>query len=491
MNNGAVPACRVRRCNDRPLNANGEFVLYWMIANRRPHWNFALDRAIEHAVGLSKPIIVLEPLRVDYPWASDRLHRFVMDGMLEHARHFRGTKVRYYPYVEPSPGAGAGLLSALADRACIVITDEFPAFFLPKMVASASKHVNCGMEQVDSNGLLPIHKTDRAFGTAHAFRRFLQQELPRCLAVFPRAMPLAHADLPIHGGLPADIVERWPLADPEWLDQSRHAERTLPIDHGVSAVEDQGGFEQAERHALNFLSRRLHSYAEERHHPDSDASSKLSPWLHFGHISTHFIFSELAADAGWDSAQLSNKPTGARSGWWHMDENREAFLDQIVTWRELGFNMCAQRDDFDSYQSLPAWALRTLGEHARDKRPYIASYEQLERGQSPDGLWNAAQTQLRKEGRIHNYLRMLWGKKILEWSESPEEALKAMIELNNKYAVDGRDPNSYSGIFWVLGRYDRPWGPERPIFGKIRYMTSGSARRKLQLEDYLSRYGSD
>jgi deoxyribodipyrimidine photo-lyase len=150
----------------------------------------------------------------------------------------------------------------------------------------------------------------------------------------------------------------------------------------------------------------------------------------------------------------------------------EALLDQVLTWRELGFNLCAQRDDFDQYESLPDWALQTLDAHRSDPREHVYSSAQFENANTHDPLWNAAQNQLRRDGKIHNYLRMLWGKKILEWSFSPREALDTMIELNNKYALDGRDPNSYSGIFWVLGRYDRAWGPERPVFGKVRYMSS-------------------
>jgi deoxyribodipyrimidine photo-lyase len=171
-----------------------------------------------------------------------------------------------------------------------------------------------------------------------------------------------------------------------------------------------------------------------------------------------------------------------------MSPGSEAFLDPLVTWRELGFNMCWQRPAYDRYRSLPAWARRTLAEHGRDRRPWLYDLAALEAGRTHDPLWNAAQGQLVREGRIHNYLRMLWGKKILEWSATPRAALAAMIELNNKYALDGRDPNSYTGIFWVLGRYDRAWGPERPIFGKVRYMSSESTARKARVRRYIERY---
>ena len=182
------------------------------------------------------------------------------------------------------------------------------------------------------------------------------------------------------------------------------------------------------------------------------------------------------------------KPNGKIQGYWNVGIDGEAFLDQLLTWREIGFNMCWRESEYDRFESLPAWAKNTLNEHSKDARQYVYSLAQFENADTHDELWNAAQRQLVREGRIHNYLRMLWGKKILQWTASPQDALHIMIELNNKYALDGRDPNSYSGIFWVLGRYDRAWGPERPIFGKIRYMTSESTRSKYHVKQYIQQY---
>jgi deoxyribodipyrimidine photo-lyase len=220
-----------------------------------------------------------------------------------------------------------------------------------------------------------------------------------------------------------------------------------------------------------------------------EATSGLSPYLHFGHISAHEVFARLAHREDWSPDDLAATATGRRRGWWGTSEPAEAFLDQLVTWRELGFNTCAHRPDFDAFEALPGWALRTLAKHAGDRRPALYRADQLERAQTHDPLWNAGQRQLVREGRLHSYIRMLWGKKILEWSERPEDALAVMIELNNKHALDGRDPNSYSGIFWVLGRYDRPWGPERPVFGTVRYMSSESTARKVRVREYIRRYG--
>ena len=483
-----LPDIRVRARNDAPVRGEGDFVLYWMIAYRRTTWNFSLQRAVEWAYNLKKPLVVLEALRCDYPWASDRLHRFVLDGMADNARHLQGTGALYYPYVEPAPTAGKGLLSALAARACLVITDDFPAFFLPRSVLAAARNLPVWLEQVDSNGLLPLGAATRAFATAYSFRRFLQDNLPLHLAEPPEPDAVSADGLPRLPALPEEISSRWPRASEELLSGRPEAVAKLPIDHSVGPVETRGGATAASDALRCFLDERLPRYDEERNQPEADISSRLSPYLHFGHISTHQVFSELAEREGWGIGRLAPKATGGRRGWWGMSPAAEAFLDQLVTWRELGYNMCWQSADYDRYESLPQWAQDTLAEHARDLRPYVYLREDLESARTHDSLWNAAQRQLVREGRMHNYLRMLWGKKILEWTASPQEALEVMIDLNNKYALDGRDPNSYSGIFWVLGRYDRPWGPERPIFGKVRYMSSESTLRKLNAREYVRRY---
>jgi deoxyribodipyrimidine photo-lyase len=197
----------------------------------------------------------------------------------------------------------------------------------------------------------------------------------------------------------------------------------------------------------------------------------------------------VAARERWTPERLAAKATGAREGWWGMGPAAEKFLDEAVTWREVGYNMAAHRPDFERYESLPAWAQTTLARHEGDPRPELYSRAELAAGATRDELWNAAQEELRDVGRIHNYLRMLWGKKVLQWSRTPRAALATLIHLNNRYALDGRDPNSYTGIFWCFGRYDRPWPPERPIFGTVRYMTSESTRRKFKVDGYVARYG--
>jgi deoxyribodipyrimidine photo-lyase len=483
-----VPEIRVRNENDAPLRRDGDFVLYWMIAFRRPEWNFSLQRAIDWAHELNKPLVVFEALRSDYPWASDRLHRFVIDGMVDNARRFKGTSALYYSYIESKKGAGKGLLEALAAKACLVVTDHYPAFFLPTMVAATARRLSVRVEAVDSNGLLPLRAAERVFETAYSFRRFLQKNLREHLSQFPKRHPLLATKLQRLGELPSSITGRWPDATASLLnDELTVAE--LPIDHGVPVSEIRGGSKAANDTLQRFLEGRLPRYAEDRNHPDEEVTSGLSPYLHFGHISSQQIFAELMEREDWDVDQLAPEAKGKRSGWWGLSESAEALLDQFITWREVGFNMSSLREDYDQYESLPDWAKTTLSEHERDDRPYLYELAELECAETHDPIWNAAQTQLLREGQLHNYLRMLWGKKILEWSPSPQDALEVMVELNNKYALDGRDPNSYSGIFWCLGRYDRPWGPERPIFGKIRYMSSENTKRKLRLSEYMEKYG--
>ena len=487
----SLPSERIEDLNGGSLRTDGDHVLYWMVAARRPGWNFALDQAVELARELGKPLVILEALRSGYRWASDRLHAFALQGMAANARAFAKRRVTYHPYVEPAPGAGSGLLEALAEGACCVVTDDFPCFFVPRMQAAAADRIGVRMERVDSNGLYPLRATERVFPSAHTLRRHLQKELRPHLDAFPKADPLAgRTGLPEPVPLPEAVRERWPAATDALLEATPAALARLPIDHDVAPAEGlPGGFVAGRERLRAFLSGGLALYSEHRNQPDRDATSGLSPYLHFGHVSAHEVFAALADDRGWTPGRISKQVTGSREGWWGLDPNAESFLDELVTWRELGFHFTAKQAGYDRFETLPEFARQTLDEHRDDPRPHLYDLAGFEAAATHDEIWNAAQRELVTTGRMHNYLRMLWGKKVLEWSESPEQALEVLIHLNNKYAVDGRDPNSYSGIFWCLGRFDRAWGPERPVFGKVRYMSSDSTRRKLRLAEYLERFG--
>ena len=448
---------RIRVLRDLPPSPRGAFILYWMTSARRPRWNFALDRAVEIARELQKPLVVLEALRADHPYACDRFHTFILDGMRANERAFARTDALYHPYVEERRGAGKGLLRALAKDACAVVADDHPGFFFPRMLARAAEVVPVRMEAVDSNGLLPVRATPKAFARAFDFRRFLSRELAPHLEQVPRAKPFARVELPRLRSLPDEIARRWPRASRKLLAGDVAG---LPIDHSVGPVDLEGGSEAGARALRRFVRTKLERYAEDRNEPG--ASSGLSPYLHFGHLSAHEVFASAGGFAD--------------------------FIDQLVTWREIGFDACVHESDPTAYASIPKWARKTLEEHARDPRKERYSRAQLENAETADELWNAAQKELRIAGKIPNYLRMLWGKKVLEWSPTPRSAHATLFHLNDKYALDGRDPNSATGIQWIFGKYDRPWGPTRPIFGTVRYMSSASTRRKLDVEAYVQRW---
>jgi deoxyribodipyrimidine photo-lyase len=286
--------------------------------------------------------------------------------------------------------------------------------------------------------------------------------------------------------VPAAILKRWPAADlDDLLDRGGLAR--LPIDQTVGPGWCRGGADAARATLTGFLSR-VGTYREDTRDA-TKSTSGLAPYLHFGHLSAHHAVRALLTQEEWDPGTWGERPTASRDGWWHLRPDVETVLDQLLTWRELGYAWCHHRPDHESWSALPAWARTALELRSADPRPVLYTPAQLEAATTHDPLWNAAQRQLVREGRIHTYLRMLWGKKILEWNPTPKEALALCFHLNNKYALDGRNPNSATGITWVFGAHDRPWAPQRPIFGSIRYMSSASAMTKVDGKGYLALYG--
>lgn len=481
---------RLRVLNDRPRRRDARYVLYWMSASRRTQYNHGLDRAVELANELDRPLLVFEALRAGYRWASLRHHAFVVDGMLDTAARCADADASYAAWIEPIAGAGKGLLAALAADACVVVADDWPCFFLPRALAAAAAQARVAFEAVDSCGLLPLSAGRGPFARAFDFRRFLQRELAPHLARAPLAEPFDALRRRRPAELAPALARRWRLLGARELGALRRELAIDGLDRSVAPVARVGGPVEGGRVLAAFLARDLGRYHEERSSVDDPAASGLSPYLHYGHVGAHEVFAALARREGWTPASIAQRSDGKKEGWWGMSAGAERFLDELVTWRELGFDAFLHRPDSDRYESLPAWALATLERHARDRRPHAYSREQLEQASTHDELWNAAQRELVRTGTVHNYLRMLWGKKVLEWSAHPRAAFDTLVELNNKYALDGRDPNSYSGIAWCFGRYDRPWAPEREIFGVIRYMSSANTARKFRVREYLARFAA-
>jgi deoxyribodipyrimidine photo-lyase len=473
-----APSSRIRDVNAKPPSARGDYVLYWMNASRRTRYNVALQHAWALACARRVPLLVLEAIGVDYRWASDRHHAFVLEGMRDNALRLGGA---YYPYVERSVGEGRGLVAALGRAAVQVVTDDWPGFHLPNLVSAAGRQLDVSLVAVDSCGVLPVSDAPEApFPTAYAFRRHLQRRLAVHLSAMPLEDPLP-AELPVPA-VDAAIEARWPRGLEVTVGE-------LPIDHGVAPIASFPGGPLAAARRLDAFLARLPRYDEERNDPGADATSGLSPYLHFGHLSSHEVLTRILDAHGWDPSTVKTGGDGSRAGWWGLPPPAEAFLDQLVTWRELGFNLVSRTPDASGWASLPAWARATLDAHRGDPRPHVYDFRTFENAATHDPLWNAAQRQLRAEGRIHNYLRMLWGKKILEWSASPEEALDIAFALNDRWALDGRDPNTATSIGWIFGRHDRPWGPVRPIFGTVRWMSSENTAKKLDIKGYVRRWG--
>jgi deoxyribodipyrimidine photo-lyase len=328
-----------------------------------------------------------------------------------------------------------------------------------------------------------------AAATAHAFRRFWQQELARSFPAFPRPDPWKGVELPQAGPLPATLNRRWPEPDEALLEAQPTALARFKLRQHVTAAPFAGGSTAAHAALAEFARTKLPDDAQLRSDPDADATSTLSPWRHLGHLSAHEGFAEVARREGWKRGDLGAPNGESREGFWRMSASAEAFLDQLVDWRELGFHFCRHHPDYAEFESLPDWAKATLRDHALDRRLHTCSLEPFASARTHDPVWNAAPRELVATGRMHNDMRMLWGKKIVEWTESPQQAAEVMIELSDRYAVDGRDPNSDSGIFWTLGRFDRPWAPERDVFGVIRWMSSANTVKKLRMKEYLARWG--
>jgi deoxyribodipyrimidine photo-lyase len=447
---------RVQSLNDAPIRAGAKYVLYWAQVNRRVQSNHALAHAVALGNRTGLPVLFYEGLNYDYSHASDRLHRFILEGVPDTEAQLKRLGIDYVFYLRRRRGDPNDIVYRLAKDAAAVVTDDYPLFPGLRFNASVPPKLEIPYYTVDAACIVPMSSFEKREYAAYTIRPKIRKLLPR----FLHAIPVLRVRHKFHGKIPnfhtrvtaSNIAELVASCDVD------HTVRPSPI--------FQGGSSAGQKRLRQFLTQSLHRYANSSNQPSEHATSGLSPYLHFGHISALEI--ALAVQ------------DYAREHKLLPDE----FLEELIVRRELAFNFARFAKDLESLDALPDWARKTLAKHARDKRSAIYSRDQFERAQTHDPLWNAAQKELLLTGKIHGYYRMYWGKKIIEWSPTPEDALATAIYLNDRYALDGRDPNSYANILWCFGLHDRPWA-ERPIFGQVRYMSYDGMRRKTDVDAYV------
>lgn len=505
---------RLRIANLRPINSAGKYILYWMRATCRLHANHALDHALNLAREFKKPLVVYEGLKLNYPWASARHHAFMLQGMVDNAAAAKKLGLAYWLFVETKKQDGHGLVRKIAADACVVVTDDYPAFIVPAHNRALAAAAEVAVHLVDSNSVVPLSMLGIAVSAAAHLR-------PRIHRLFADAwMHRANVEPEVPKVAKASLDPPFSLWDTAWDIEAFLAK--LPLDQTVPPIPNITGGSTAGKAVLtDFIENKLPRYGGGRNNPDDparSAASGLSPYLRHGHLGIQEVVEAVLAD--WTPAELNAKARGKREDFFCRDANVNAFLDEAITWRDVGYHWHYVKNaelgtrnselktkswqdadtkiplfNFQTFDFsdggertlevvLPAWAKATLHKHERDAREFTYTLEEFEAGDTHDELWNAAQRELVATGRIHNYLRMLWGKKVLEWSATPADAYVTLEHLNNKYAIDGRDPNSYTGILWCFGLFDRPWAPERKIFGSVRYMSSDNTAKKFKLAGY-------
>lgn len=448
---------RVIALNEKPINNNGRYVLYWMQMFKRTHANHSLIWAIRKANELKLPLVVYEGLKYYYPWASDRIHTFILEGVEEKRREFERLGIRYLFYLQQDESSPKSVVAQMAKDAALIVTDDFPCFIIPGHNRRIADRAEIAVHAVDSNGVIPMSKFDKEEYAAYTIRPKIKKMLDRYLVpVMDETVENPSIGIDIDDSFETIVT----------ADNIASLVAECEIDHSVVPSDIyHGGTANGRKRLDKFIRDILCNYNEARNKPDRDGSSRLSSYLHFGFLSP--IEVALAVrDA--DTPQ----------------ESKDAFLEELIVRRELSYNMTRSNQNYDSLKALPDWVHRTLRAHADDERSQLYSLEQLEAGETHDELWNACQREMVATGEMHNYVRMLWGKNVIAWSPSYEVAFETLVHLNNKYCLDGRNPNSYTGILWCFGKHDRPW-MERPVFGQIRYMTSGSTGKKFDSKRYI------
>jgi deoxyribodipyrimidine photo-lyase len=443
---------RIQVLNDREAR-NGRYVLYWMQQSQRTEYNDALNVAIREANRCELPLLAVFGLTDAYPEANLRHFTFMLEGLQEVEATLRRRGIRLVVRLGSPPKVALNL----GHDAALIVCDMGYLRHQRAWRRQVARKADCRVLQVESDAVVPVAKVSRkAEYAARTIRPKINRHLEHSL-VLPRSPSLKHRE-------PEMAIPGLDLADIERVLQR------LNIDRSVAPVNAffKGGTRAAKKHLRRFIETGLRRYSDHRNQPQTDDISHMSPYLHFGQISPVY---------------LALKVRDAREG---LGIDRSAYLEELIVRRELALNFVWHTEDYDRYTGLPEWARKTLAEHAGDDRPHLYDRETLEAAATHDPYWNAAMREMKHTGFMHNYMRMYWGKKILEWSPSPEEAFVTALSLNNKYFLDGRDPNSYAGVGWVFGLHDRAWF-ERPVFGKIRYMAARGLERKCDIRGYVDK----
>ena len=448
---------RIRNLNQAPIRPQAKYVLYWSQMNRRVDGNHGLAHAIYLANQLKLPVLFYEALTCSYRQANRRLHTFILEGVPETAARLKKLGIGYAFYLRARQSDPNDTLYRLAEDAAAVITDDYPTFINAAHNAKVKDQLKIPYVVVDSSCVVPMNRFEKREYAAYTIRPKIHRMLPGCL----KAVPLD------------EVNHRWNLEIPAFhthVDSANIAQLVAgcEIDQSVNiSTTYRGGALEAERRLSLFLKQNLKRYADDRNQPAAHATSNLSPYLHFGMISA-------------TNVALAVQSYGIEHGL-----SSEEYLEEMIVRRELAFNFARYAGSHvECLSSLPDWARKTLLAHAADPRTPSYTRDQFEHAETHDDIWNATQKELLLRGKMHGYYRMYWGKKIIEWSPTCQDALETMIYLHDKYALDGRDPNTYTGILWCFGLHDRPW-VERPIFGQIRFMSYDGMKRKTDVASYL------
>jgi len=426
----------------------GRYVLYWMQASQRTEYNHALEYAVLKANELHQPLVVFFGITDHFPQGSQRHYTFMLEGLRDVKRSLEKRGIRMViQHTSPEQGVvqfAKGAFFVVVDRGYLKIQRAWREY--------AASRMNCPLVQVESDVIVPIEETSpKEEYAAATIRSKIYKKLDHFLC------PLKEID--------PDIDSLFLDFDSFDIDDVEEAVSRLHIDRSVKKVSCyRGGAREAKKHLRLFLRDKLDRFPELRNDPTVDFLSHMSPYLHFGQISPLSIALTVSETQG-----LS----------------KEAYLEELIVRRELSMNFVFYNGQYDSYEgAIPQWAQKTLKAHQKDTRPYLYSFEELETVKTHDPYWNAAQKEMVFTGKMHGYMRMYWGKKILEWSKTPDEAFRTALYLNNKYELDGRDPSGFTGVAWCFGKHDRPW-KEREIFGNVRYMNEGGLKRKFDADEYV------